>query len=196
MGNIETLVQIARSGQGIISFPTDTVPALAVRPDQADLIFQAKQRSLEKPLILMGATSEALWPFVKGSPQEQDIWQQIAQQYWPGALTLVLPTTAQVAQTMNPTNPSTLGIRVPNCAIAQTILQQTGPLATTSANLSGQAPLLTMAEIATQFPQVTPMVSSDSHKSPSAVPSTVLQWQSHGQWKILRQGAIKLELKS
>ncbi len=194
-GSIEQLIDVAISGQGIISFPTDTVPALAVRPDQAELIFKAKQRSMKKPLILMGATAESLWPFVTGTTEAVQIWQQVAHQYWPGALTLVLPASEQVPQTMNPTNPTTLGIRVPNCSIARSILQQTGPLATTSANLSGQPPLLTMTEIAAQFPTVLTLETLDASQTPSAVPSTVIQWH-HGQWNILRQGAIKLELGS
>ncbi|MEB3161322.1 MAG: Sua5/YciO/YrdC/YwlC family protein, partial [Synechocystis sp.] len=49
------LIQGAIAGQ-VVSFPTDTVPALAVRPDQSGLIYQLKQRDLNKPLILMAAT--------------------------------------------------------------------------------------------------------------------------------------------
>jgi len=54
---------------------------------------------------------------------------------------------------MNPTDPTTIGLRVPVCD-RYSILSQTGPLATTSANLSGQLPLQTMAEITAQFPDV------------------------------------------
>ena len=138
-GSIDQLVLAATSGQTIISFPTDTVPALAVRPDKAELIFQVKQRSTRKPLILMGATPESLWPYVKGTTEEMQIWQQVAQQYWPGALTLVLPASEKVPHAINPTDPTTLGIRVPDCELTRNILQQTGPMATTSANLSGQS---------------------------------------------------------
>jgi len=57
--SITDLVAGVRSGC-LVSFPTDTVPALAVRPDRAE-IFAAKQRSQNKPLTLMGATSADLW---------------------------------------------------------------------------------------------------------------------------------------
>ncbi|MBE9144662.1 L-threonylcarbamoyladenylate synthase [Planktothrix mougeotii] len=191
--SIDALIDVAISGDGVVSFPTDTVPALATRPDQAELIFQTKQRSQDKPLILMGATPEALWPYVKGTVEELLIWQQIAQQYWPGALTLVLPASEKVSPAMNPIDPSTIGIRVPNCAIAQHILSRTGPMATTSANLSGQPPLLTLAEINTQFPDVVTLFSSecDATLTASTIPSTVAKWQGNS-WKILRQGAINL----
>ncbi|MFM6191495.1 MAG: L-threonylcarbamoyladenylate synthase [Planktothrix sp.] len=192
--SIDKLIDAAIAGNQVVSFPTDTVPALAARPDQAELIFQTKQRSQDKPLILMGATPDALWPYVKGTVEELLIWQNIAQQYWPGALTLVLPASAKVSVAMNPLDPSTIGIRVPNCAIAQQILARTGPMATTSANLSGQPPLLTMAEINTQFPNVLTLFSSefDTTITASTIPSTVAKWQGNGQWEILRQGCIEL----
>jgi L-threonylcarbamoyladenylate synthase len=178
----------------LVSFPTDTVPALAVRPDRAESIFAAKQRSQNKPLILMGATSDDLWPFVTGSTKEWLVWQQVASSYWPGALTLVLPASARVPRAMNPTDRLTIGLRVPKCAIAHTILSQTGPLATTSANLSGQLPLQTMAEIKAQFPDVLTLLPTElAAVNPSAgVPSTVAKWTGNG-WEILRQGAVELK---
>ncbi|MCP6757550.1 MAG: L-threonylcarbamoyladenylate synthase [Fischerella sp. CENA71] len=191
--SFDTLVAGVKAGK-LISFPTDTVPALASLPEQAELIFQAKQRTQDKPLILMAAHPEALWAFVKGSEQEYQIWQEVAQKYWPGALTLVLPASTQVPRVMNPIDPTTIGIRVPDCASAQKILAQTGPLATTSANLSGQPPLQTMAEIATQFPEVLALANTEyENKIPrNGVPSTVAKWTGIN-WQILRQGGVKLD---
>lgn len=191
--SITDLVAGVRSGC-LVSFPTDTVPALAVRPDRAELIFAAKQRSQNKSLILMGATSADLWSFVTGSSDELQIWQQVASSYWPGALTLVLPASACVPPAMNPTDPTTIGLRVPKCAIAYSILSQTGPLATTSANLSGQLPLQTMADITAQFPDVLTLLATElAAVNPGiGVPSTVAKWTGSG-WEILRQGAVKLE---
>ena len=188
---LEALVAGARSGS-VVSFPTDTVPALAVLPERSELIFAAKQRSQDKPLILMGANSADLWPFCGGMAEERLIWQEIAQTYWPGAITLVLPASDRVPPAMNPMDPTTIGVRVPDCAIARQILAQTGPLATTSANLSGQPPLRTMAEINAQFPEVLTLELSETELIPeSGVPSTVAKWTLKG-WEILRQGAIKI----
>jgi L-threonylcarbamoyladenylate synthase len=191
--SITDLVAGVRSGC-LVSFPTDTVPALAVRPDRAELIFAVKQRSQNKSLILMGATSADLWPFVTGSSDELQIWQQMASLYWPGALTLVLPASERVPRAMNPADPTTIGLRVPNCAIAHSILAQTGPLATTSANLSRQLPLQTMAEITAQFPDVLTLQPTEliAVNPGVGVPSTVAKWTGNG-WEILRQGAVKLE---
>ncbi|MBE9020018.1 L-threonylcarbamoyladenylate synthase [Chroococcidiopsidales cyanobacterium LEGE 13417] len=188
--SIAELVAGVRAGC-VVSFPTDTVPALAALPERADLIFSTKQRSQDKPLILMGAKAEDLWDYVIGTEAEWRVWRQVAAQYWAGALTLVLPANDRVPQAMNPTDPTTIGVRVPQSAIAREILAQTGPLATTSANLSGQPPLETLTEIAAQFPDVLTLQISDV--SGIGVPSTVAKWMGSG-WVILRQGAVVLEI--
>ena len=188
------LIAGARAGL-LVSFPTDTVPALAVVPEKAGLIFAAKQRSQDKPLILMAASAEDLWLYVKGSENEYKVWQKVADKYWPGGLTLVLPASQRLPKVMNPIDPTTIGIRVPNSAIAQTILAQTGPLATTSANFSGQPPLQTMAEIENQFPKVLTLAATEyqGEMLGMGIPSTVAKWTGIN-WQILRQGAIELDL--
>jgi L-threonylcarbamoyladenylate synthase len=192
--SLTNLIAGARAGF-LVSFPTDTVPALAAIPEKAALIFAAKQRSQDKPLILMAASAEDLWLYVKGSENEYKVWQEVAEKYWPGGLTLVLPASERLPKVMNPIDPSTVGIRVPNSAIAQTILAQTGPLATTSANFSGQPPLQTMAEIEVQFPKVLTLAATEYQDEMlgMGVPSTVAKWTGIN-WQILRPGAIKLEI--
>jgi L-threonylcarbamoyladenylate synthase len=194
--SLDALIAGTRAG-AVVSFPTDTVPALAVMPEQAALIFAAKQRSQDKPLILMGASAEDLWPYVQGNEQEYQIWQQVVTRYWPGGLTLVLPASDRVPPAMNPTDPTTIGIRVPNSAIAQTILARTGPLATTSANFSGQPPLKTMAEIDAQFPGVLTLESIAEEyldeNTENNLPSTVAKWTGM-DWQILRQGSVNLDV--
>ncbi len=187
--SLNELIIRAKSGH-LVSFPTDTVPALAILPERAELIFAAKQRPADKPLILMGATAEDLWPYVSGTAAEKEIWQQIAETYWPGPLTLVLPASALAPKAMNPIDPSTLGIRVPNCELTCQILAATGPMATTSANRSGSPPLTTMASIAAAFPEVFTL-KENQRKLGSGLPSTVAKWTGEG-WQILRQGAINL----
>jgi L-threonylcarbamoyladenylate synthase len=191
------LISEVSTNTNLISFPTDTVPALAAHPHHADLIFAAKQRSLEKPLILMAADLQDLWAYVAGSAAERAFWQQVADQHLPGALTLVLPASDRVPPTLNPKDPTSIGVRVPNHAIARAILAQTGPLATTSANRSGEPTLQTMAEVAAQFPQVLMLKPDEglddlpTAKPPSGLPSTVARWTG-SSWEILRQGAVVL----
>jgi len=188
--SLAAVISGLRSPYYLASFPTDTVPALAARPDAAELIYQAKSRQADKPLILMAATPEAIWPYVQGDESEWAIWQQVAAQYWPGALTLVLPASSRLPTAMNPTNPTTLGIRVPNSDLARDILSQTGPLATTSVNRSGQPPLLTPDQINEHFPQVlTPPQHLWPHPHLAGIPSTVASWTGTS-WISLRSGEI------
>ena len=179
----------------VVSFPTDTVPALAVKPESAKLIFELKQRSATKPLILMAASVDDLLPYVSGTSAELAIWQQTINKYLPGAVTLVLPASPRVPQAINPLNSNTIGIRIPAHTIACQILQQTGVLATTSANLSGEDPLMTMTEIDQAFPTVLVLEArniSNSLTMGSGMPSTVAQWTGK-DWKILRQGSMKIQ---
>ncbi|NJR40230.1 MAG: L-threonylcarbamoyladenylate synthase [Leptolyngbyaceae cyanobacterium CSU_1_4] len=186
------LIAAARSGDRLISFPTDTLPALAVRPDRSALIFAAKQRSLDKPLILMGADATDLWEYVQGSAAEMEFWQSVAAQYFPGALTLVLPASDRLPPAINPTDPTTIGIRVPNNGIARYILTLTSPMATTSVNRSGELPLESWSDINTQFPEVlTPspaeltelesiLAPFDRIPTKTGTPSTVVKWTGKG----------------
>lgn len=185
-------------------FPTDTVPALAAAPSQADLIYRAKGRTPDKPLILMGASLDQLLPYVKGDDDARRCWQALTQQHWPGQLTLVLPASERTPAALNPLGTGTLGIRVPNHPIALKLLARTGPLATTSANLSGQPPLTQLNDIARTFPtaltlppkaftEASPEAFQDPEQSTnSGIPSTVALWIGNSQWKILRQGTIQL----
>ncbi len=177
----------------VVSFPTDTVPALAVKPELANLIFELKQRPPTKPLILMAASLTDLLPYISGTPEELDIWQQAADKYFPGALTLVLPASDAVPKAINPTDSKTIGIRIPDSEIALEILRQTGVLATTSANLSGQPPLRSMTEIAQAFPQVLVINQQDTIIG-SGLPSTVVQW-TRQNWHILRQGSVQFSFE-
>jgi L-threonylcarbamoyladenylate synthase len=188
-----------RSGTALASFPTDTVPALAARPDQSDRIYAFKQRPADKPLILMGATLTDLLPYIEGSNEDIQQWQQMADRYWPGALTLVLPASDRVPLAMNPMQTGTLGIRVPDHPLACYLLAQTGPLATTSVNRSGQPPLTDLTTIAAQFPDLLTLSETalsalkteigDFTLQASGVPSTVVRWHPQG-WEVLRQGAV------
>jgi L-threonylcarbamoyladenylate synthase len=182
------LIATALSGNPV-SFPTDTVPALAVRPEAAAKLYQIKQRDATKPLILMAADSDELWKFATGDLQAQQIWQAMADRYWPGAVTFVLPASDRVLPGLNLTNRSTIGLRVPGSDIARDVLRATGPLATSSANLSGQSALVTTAEIDQHFPQVAVLDLPNPVYNSS--PSTVIEWQD-GHWQLLRAGAIKI----
>lgn len=195
-----------QSGE-LVSFPTDTVPALATLPQASDRIYRLKQRSQTKPLILMGANRLDLWPYIVGTKAEQAQWTALAERHWPGALTLVLPASDHLPPAMNPAHTGTLGLRIPDHPLARYLLERTGPLATTSVNHSGHPPLETLAEIATEFPEIITLSPAalaeiypqlgDAPVPPmnkpqgSGLPSTVVAWRN-GNWDVLRQGSVTI----
>ncbi|MEA5464213.1 L-threonylcarbamoyladenylate synthase [Leptothoe sp. PORK10 BA2] len=201
--SLQDYVKAAR-GDGVIALPTDTVWGLAVNPEHSSILYELKRRSPEKSLILLGASAPDLWPYVSDVAMDGDQWQAITDQHWPGQLTLVIPASAQVPLAMHLTTPDTIGVRVPNHPVARQILTLTGPLATTSANLSGQPQLMGVDQVLDQFPQVYGLeicalqelvgasgALASSLPVPSGMPSTVARWQLD-HWEILRQGTVYL----
>ncbi len=167
-------------------FPTDTLPALAAAPCHANQLWKIKNRKTDKPFILMGSSQEEL--FVHVESVALDDARLIAQKFWPGALTLVLPSKGNVVNALNPKG-SMLGMRVPDCKYAKNLLARTGPLATTSANLAGEVSSLSAEEAAKCFPGL-PLLGPVPWPIPSGVASTVLAWQGLGDWRVLRRGAV------
>jgi L-threonylcarbamoyladenylate synthase len=189
--SLAALVAGARSGK-LVSFPTDTVPALAVRTDRGADIFAVKQRSPDKPLILMAASWQDFLPFIDTDHPNLTTWRQVAQEYFAGAVTLVLPASDRGCALNQ--GFSTLGIRIPDSKTAISILQQTGAMLTTSANKSNETPLRQMIEIHKAFPAV--MTLGDGvnivEQSGSGSPSTVVEWRDD-QWLVRRQGVIHFQ---
>ena len=120
------LVLRLQAGEAAI-IPTDTLPGLAVLPDQAQTLWRLKGRPADKPLILMGATVDDLLGEVIHSCHREV--EALAERYWPGALTLVLPARdGGAGRYLNPGG-KTLGCRIPACEQTRALLQISGPLA-------------------------------------------------------------------
>ncbi|MCS5697818.1 Sua5/YciO/YrdC/YwlC family protein [Cyanobium sp. FGCU-52] len=171
-------------------FPTDTLPALATTPGHAAAIWTCKARPREKPLILMGADLPQLVDFLGVAWLEP--WLEKAQTCWPGAVTLVLPIQGPVTEALHPGGTS-LGLRVPACERALELLRRTGPLATTSANRSGEPAARDAREAAALFPEI-PQLAPLPWPPGSGSASTVLAWSAANtgtpvEWQTLRAGA-------
>ncbi len=171
-------------------FPTDTLPALCAYPQFSEKIWTIKKRPSNKPLILMGGCLDDLFEFVKPSAIEDGL--KLAKNYWPGALTIVLPTIGNFSKNLN-SNSNSLGLRIPALKLARDLLMQTGPLATTSANISGQPPVRDALEASIQFPGIPKLAPVPWPKS-SGIASTVVEWKA-GKWNLLRSGSVILNKK-
>ncbi|MFM7086414.1 MAG: L-threonylcarbamoyladenylate synthase [Cyanobium sp.] len=180
-------------GGGAALLPTDTLPALAIAPAQASRIWELKRRPPDKPLILMAADLEQLQQWLASA--WPDPWQLAARRHWPGALTLVLPIRGPLTDQLHPGG-TTLGVRVPACPPMQELLRLTGPLATTSVNLSGKPAATSAQEASRQFPDL-PLLAPLPWPQPSGQASAVWLWQgedaSGPPWRVLRAGAITPE---
>ena len=183
--NFVDILPLLEEGSPLI-FPTDTLPALGIIPKYSNKLWDIKKRPLSKPLILLGSDKEQLFEFILPAAKEDAL--KMAHEYWPGALTMVLPGIGIKKDLLNK-NSNTIGMRVPNNYLARELLRESGPLATTSANLSGQEPVLTAEEAFSEFPKV-PLLGPVPWPKPSGMASTVIEWDSPGEWKILRKGAI------
>jgi len=175
---------------GAALLPTDTLPALAVVPEQAGQVWTLKQRPPDKPLILMGADLAQLQALL-AIPWPQ-AWLDAASRHWPGAVTLVLPVRGPFTDLLHPGG-SSLGLRVPACGAMRELLRQCGPLATSSANRSGQPSAVDAAQAAAQFPQL-PLLAPLPWPVASGQASSVWRWQGDqvpGEpWQVLRPGAV------
>ena len=181
------LARCLAAGEAVL-FPTDTLPALACRPAAAALLWRLKQRPADKPLILMGADLPQLITVL--GVHWQEAWLEQARSSWPGAVTLVLPVSGALTDHLHPGGTS-LGLRVPACERARELLRLSGPLATTSANRSGQPAATTAAEAARQFPELA-LLEPLPWPPGSGQASTVLAWRgeesSDDPWAVLRSG--------
>ena len=171
---------------GAALLPTDTLPALASTPEQAAQIWRLKRRPQDKPLILMGADAETLLRHVQPAARTDAL--SLALLHWPGALTLVLPAMGAWTEMLNP-GEGTLGLRIPACQPTLELLDFSGPLATTSANVSGQPASCNEKEAAVVFPRL-PLLAPIPWPEHSLEASSVIAWQGPQRWHWLRRGAV------
>jgi L-threonylcarbamoyladenylate synthase len=121
----------------LVVVPTDTVYGVAARPDVAGStarLFGAKRRSrgLTLPVLASGlAAADRFAVFDRRA-------RTLAARFWPGGMTLVLPRTEAATTWDLGHEADTVGVRVPAHSVALALLQRTGPLAVTSANVSGE----------------------------------------------------------
>ena len=174
-----------KSGLPII-FPTDTLPAIGCLPKFSNTIYKFKKRDRDKPLILMGSEYQQLISYVHESAKED--YENIASKYWPGALTMVIPASEKRTKILT-SNDLTLGLRIPNSYMAQSLLKETGPLLTSSANISGFKGSTTVEGIALDFPSVKILGPIPWGKR-SGKASTIIFWKKSGDWRLIREGAV------
>jgi tRNA threonylcarbamoyl adenosine modification protein (Sua5/YciO/YrdC/YwlC family) len=184
-GEIERAAAAALRGE-LIVIPTDTVYGIGTRPDHPRAtarLFTAKQRprDLELPVLVPDIAGAG------GIGLLSNDARRLAERFWPGALTLVVPRSPASAGWDLGGNADTVGVRVPNDPTALAVLRRTGPLAVTSANISGRPTPSTCEEISALFGAALAVTLCADHELSGAA-STVVDCTSRPE--ILRAGAI------
>jgi len=178
-------VETLRDGRPV-AFPTDTVyglGALAFEPRAVEALFVAKFRSIEKAIPVLMAETEELEKVALHVPE---MARRLAARFWPGPLTLVVPKRPNLPTALSAK--PTVGVRVPDHPVARALLRLSGPLAVTSANLSGQASPCTAEEVLAQLGGRIALIL-DGGRTPGGRPSTVVDC-TVAEPLILRAGPI------
>ena len=175
---------------GLVAFPTDTVygvGALVGHPAGIERLYEAKARAANKAIAVLVGDPAQLERLTTGLPP---FAQLLAAHFWPGALTLVVPRHPDLPANLSPL--PTVGVRMPNHAFTLELLRRAGPLATSSANLSGETNTLTAQQVWEQLAGRVELIL-DGGPVPGGVPSTVVDC-TQDSLRILRQGAISEEV--
>jgi L-threonylcarbamoyladenylate synthase len=171
---------------GLIAYPTDTVYGLSSSLlDEAAIgkIFTAKGRDFNKAIAILVGSPAQLPLITNGFTASANL---LAKRFWPGALTLILPIRQGLPPNLSPS--PTIGVRMPDHQFALELLNKLGPLATTSANLSGQPDAKTAEDVLTQLDGRIDLILNGG-ACPGGIPSTVVDCTKQ-QPVILREGAI------
>ena len=183
-------VALLRAGQ-LVAFPTDTVYGVgAVLWDDKAVrkLYEAKLRPADKaiPVLLADASDLSL---VATNPSQDAL--RLAERFWPGPLTLVVPRAEGVPDEVT-AGGATVAVRVPDHDLARALIRAAcAPLATTSANLSGQPSPVTAQEVAAQLGSRIPLVL-DGGPCPGGLASTVVDLTGPTP-VILRPGPVSIQ---
>lgn len=182
---ISTALKILENN-GTVAFPTDTVYGLATsafNPQAIEKLFQIKGRDQNQAIaVLIGQAIDL--NFVADNPSAGAM--RLATIFWPGALTLVVPRHPNLSKLLSPQ--PTIGVRIPDHPVAIDLLKKAGPLAVTSANLSGGENTKNTLEVLAQLEGKIDLIL-DGGDTPGGLPSTVVDVLGINL-KILRTGPI------
>jgi L-threonylcarbamoyladenylate synthase len=173
---------------GIIVYPTETLYGIGANAWDGSAIAKVralKYRTDQKPILVIARSQEHLRQL---TDEISPLAQRFIDAFWPGPLTLVFRASKQVPDLLS-RGTGTIGVRIPSSPVCLRLLELAGcPLTSSSANLSGQPPLHTVAEIRRAIPKGVDLFLDGGHLPPSQ-PSTVLDVTGDIP-RILRKGVV------
>ena|SRR3989338_7015361 len=185
---IKLAADIMRRG-GIVAFPTETVYGLGADPFNARAVrklFRAKNRRADKPVSILVCNDSDVKRIAVTIPKSARV---LIDEFFPGALTVILKKKKEFSDILTG-GKNTIGIRMPDSKIARALIKEFGgPIAATSANISGSNKEATSAlSVVKELNGKVPLVL-DGGKSKVGVPSTVIDFTGQPP-KIIRAGGI------
>jgi L-threonylcarbamoyladenylate synthase len=183
---VAAAAEAVRRGE-VVVLPTDTVYGVGVDAFSADAVaavLTAKGRGREMPLPVLVPNPQTVDGLAANVPAYA---RDLIKAFWPGPLTLVLHSQSSLMWDLGHTN-GTVALRMPQNDTALRLLAEVGPMAVTSANVTGQPPARTILDAATQLGSAV-SVYLEAGPSPGALASTILDC-THESPVILRAGAV------
>lgn len=171
----------------VIIFPTDTVYGIGTQIKDLEgiqRIYEIKHRPKEKPLACLCANLEQ----IESIAYVSDEARALIKEFLPGGLTLILKTKEDIA---NVIGYPTIGVRIPNHPTAIKILEENGPMLTTSVNESGAVPLNEYDEIYKEYHNLVDKIYTNDRDSLNLASTVILL--TTNELKVLREGPIKLD---
>jgi L-threonylcarbamoyladenylate synthase len=183
--NIQKAISCIKNEE-VVGIPTETVYGIGVDPlSQAavDKIFNLKERDENKPLsILVHSFHDLIKLKIISKVPE------IVELYWPGPLTIIVESELNFADGVGTKNPNSIGIRVPDNELALELLKKTGPLAVTSANISGQEDITNEKDAESVFGDKIGHYLQGTALHGSG--STIVDFRDE-EFKVIREGPLK-----
>ncbi len=184
---MSTIVEILQGG-GVIAYPTDTFYGLGANcflEKAIQRIYRLKRREPSKPLSALVSNRNMVHSLAVEIPS---LFWVLADQFWPGPLTLVLKASSDLPEEMLGPGES-VGIRLPDLAWLRALIDKAKfPITATSANISGEREIEDPRKIKDIFSGIVDLIV-DGGKTRGILPSTVVDLSS-SRPQILREGAV------
>jgi L-threonylcarbamoyladenylate synthase len=173
----------------LVAFPTDTVYGLgadAHNPQAIERLYQAKGREASKAIAILIGSMADLAQVARHMPE---VAQRLVEAFWPGPLTVIVERLPDLPENLSPL--PTIGVRMPDHPVALALLNASGPLAVTSANLSNAPNTTSSEEVLDQLGGRIRLIL-DGGRTSGGVPSTVVDC-TQPELRILRPGPINAD---
>lgn len=191
---LQAAKDVVSAGQCLV-MPTDTVYGICADAFDAHAVqrlLTAKHRGRDMPPPVLISDQGVMAALARDVPEAAE---RLVTAYWPGPLTIICKAQPSLRMDLGETR-GTIAVRVPDHELARDVLRRTGPLAVSSANVSGQPSATTARDAADQL-GLDVALYLDGGPTPGPVPSTIVDFTVEPEGRIVREGVLTLaELRS